>query len=167
MVKIDPQERFWPKEISASDCVFCMFDTVGDGTGETEMATASNVYKMTPPRDEKYRVCCIGVYIESDEKLKPNMYMPDASLLNGIDMTINNTSGSVVRLTPEPITKIGHWYFESGEQFQASDQALIIQWKTDIVVDGHSGEFLKVTVQDDLSELVSHLMRVRCERVYD
>ena len=148
-----------------------LLDTVGDGTGTTDMVSGSGVYKIVPPIGEKYDLFRMNVYIEDSSKFRADRYSGAGALSNGVDITIQDTSGSICRLTPLPITKIGHWNLLAGIDTFVTDFSIgndmvavrvtFSRGGGNILLDGNKGQFFQVNVQDDLSDLVSHLIKVQ------
>lgn len=148
-----------------------LLDTVGDGSGSTEMAGASAVYFCKPPHGKKYTLSRVNVYIEDNGKFRGDRYGSSASLTNGINVTLYGTSGSLFCYTPQTIKKIGHWHLLAGvdmyfTNFPVGNDIVAVRWSFwkgsgYMVLDGNKGEFLEFKVQDDLSDLVSHLAQIQ------
>lgn len=152
-----------------------LFDTVGDGSGQTEMAAASNIYKVVPPLGIKYFVNRINIYVEDVPKFRGDRYGSSASLTNGIDITVHNGSGSIFRYTNSPIKRIGHWNLLSGidmffTDFPSGNDIAAVRWSLDksgdpLELNGNDSEFIQIKVQDDMSDLVSHIAKAQGTRV--
>lgn len=147
-----------------------LLDTTGDGTGTTEMAAASAVYKITPPVGKEYNLMRMNIYVQDDAKFRGERYGGSASLVNGIDITIQDGSGSLFRFNPQPIQVIGHWHLLSGvdmyyTDFATGNDIVAVRWSFfkgsgDVSLNGDSGQFLQVETRDSLADLVSHIVQV-------
>lgn len=148
-----------------------LMDTVGDGTGATEMAGASAVYKCAPPMGKEYTLARMNVYVESGQKFRGDGYGSASPLANGIDITIQNAAGSLFRYTPQAIKRIGHWHLLSGVDMQYTDatagnSVASIRWSFHLgssytCLNGDKGEFLQVETRENLAHLVSHLIQIQ------
>lgn len=171
MIRRAPISTMRPEITDISRKVDQLMDTVGDGTGDAEMATSAAVYKCVPSPDRIYVLSRMNVYIEDNTKFRGDRYGASASLVNGIDITIHDGSGSLFRYTPYPIRKIGHWHLLAGvdmffTDFPIGNDIAAVRWSFwkgsgYMVLNGDKGEFLQVEVRDDISDLVSHIAQVQ------
>lgn len=148
-----------------------LLDTIGDGMGLTEMASASNIYRCVPPIGKRYTLSRVNVYIEDNGKFRGDRYGSSTSLTNGINITLYDTSGSLFCYTPRTIKKIGHWHLLAGvdmhfTNFPVGNDVVAVRWSFwkgsgYILLNGNKGEFLEFAVRDDLSDLVSHMAQVQ------
>jgi hypothetical protein len=170
MIRTDPT-TLTAGTISASSKLEQLFDTTGDGSGTTEMAAASAIYKVVPPAGTIYDVHRINVYVEDNTKFEGGKYAGAASLINGIDITVHNAGGSVLRFTQQKVKKIGHWDLLAGidmlfTNFTSGNDLAAIRWTIarsgpPMTLNGDAGEFIQIEVGDDLSSLVSHMAQVQ------
>lgn len=154
-----------------------LLDTVGDGTGETEMVgNTPKAFFIQPPRGEIYVINRLNVYIEEgmNEKFDAAKYGATTALANGIMVTVENESGNLKTLNPLPITKIGHWNlvagidmfftdFPSGTSDLCSVRWSFFKGSGAAFLIGDNGEKIVMNVPDDLSAagLVSHIVQVQ------
>ena len=145
-----------------------LFDTVGNGTGTTEMATIADDYFIVPGANEFIEVARILMVMEDDAKFAGEKYTGSAALSTGIKITKENASGVLHTYTPHPIKKIGHWGLLAGvdvilTDFTTGNDIFIVRWTLSkaehkTTLDGRKGEFLKLEVNDTLVAAVSHLV---------
>ena len=145
-----------------------LFDTVGNGTGTTEMATIADDYFIVPGANELIEVARILMVMEDDAKFAGEKYTAAAALSTGIKITKENATGVLHTYTPYPIKKIGHWGLLAGvdvilTDFTTGNDIFIVRWTLSkaehrTFLDGRKGEFLKFEVNDTLAAAVSHLV---------
>ena len=160
-----------------SNLVNQLLDTVGDGSGTTDMTrSTTTIYKVVPGATEQFRLARINVYIEEgvNEKFDAALYGSTQAIdSTGIVISIDDGDGLIETLTPFPITQIGHWDLLAGVDMKftnfpsgAADYCGV-RWSFNkhipggLIIDGSRGEFLKFLVQGDLSDLVDHRAQVQ------
>ena len=152
-------------------------DTVGDGSGTTDMTrSTTTIYKVVPGTTEQFRLARINIYVEDgvNEKFDAALYGATQAIdSTGIVVSVDNASGLIETLTPQPITQIGHWDLVAGVDMKftnfpsgAADYCGV-RWTFakhipgGLIIDGSRGEFLRFHVQGDLSDLVDHRAQVQ------
>ena len=165
------------KKIAPANMVNQLLDTVGDGTGTTDMTrSTSTIYKCVPPSGTRYVLARINVYVEdgTNEKFSAAKYGATQAIdSTGIVMTVEDASGVIHTVNPKPITKIGHWDLNAGidmlfTSFPAGSSDMCAIRYTfaksvpgGLLIDGTLGEFFKFHVQGDLSDLVEHFAQLQ------
>lgn len=88
----------------------------GQADGDSEMIDAVGGYYIQPPPGEVYVLMRQNIYIEVgvNDKFSSALYGASAALTNGILCTVEDGSGTLVNLSPNPIKKIGHWNLLAG-----------------------------------------------------
>lgn len=168
------QRDRWRRPLAAEDRVEQALDTVGDGSGTTNMATTSDTYFIAPPAGTIYALNRLNAYVEDgiNEKFGADLYGGIAALTTGIDISVEDANGRLKLLTPKRIQKIGHWGLLAGvdmffTDFPASSADMaMIRWTFEkgggaIWLNGDKGEFLQMVIHDDLSDLVEHRAAVQ------
>jgi len=145
-----------------------LFDSVGNGTGTTEMAAAADDYFIVPGANELIEVARILMVMEDNGKFAGELYTAAGALSTGIKITKENAGGVLHTYTPQPIKKIGHWGLLAGvdvilTDFTTGNDIFIVRWtlsksEHQTILDGRNGEFLKFEVNDTLVAAVSHLV---------
>jgi len=145
-----------------------LLDSVGDGSGTTEMAAAADAYFVTPGANEFIELARVLVYMEDNGKFAGEKYTATAALADGIVITKENAGGVLHTYTPQPIKTIGHWGLLAGvdvilTDFTTGNDMFIVRWTLSkaehkTTLDGRKGEFFKVDVKNTLVAAVSHIM---------
>lgn len=171
MIKRDDVIGSRPESTRTGNKVEQLLDTTGDGTGTTQMAGASAIYKLVPPKGKEYDISRLNIYLEEDAKFRGDRYTATASLVDGIDVTINNAAGSLFRYTPDAVKRIGHWNLLAGvdvflTDFAGGNDFLAIRWSFFkgsgyMILNGDDGEFLQFKVQDALTNMVDHRVQAQ------
>jgi hypothetical protein len=156
-----------------------LLDTNGDGSGTTDMVSDSpRAYFIQPPPGEIYVIKRINVYIEdgTNEKFDAAKYGATTELSNGIVLSIQDANGNLATLTPQAITKLGHWDLGAGIDMLVTDfpagasDLAAVRWTFTrgggaLFLIGDNDEKLVMDVQDDLgagsAQLVSHIAQVQ------
>jgi hypothetical protein len=148
-----------------------LIDTVGDGTGLTEMAAIARDYFVRPGPNELVHVGRLLMVMEDNAKFAGEKYTAAGALTNGIVITLENPAGVIHNFTPQPIKKIGHWALLAGvdvvvTDFTTGNDLYMVRWTMDkaenhVILDGRKGEFFKVAVRDTIATAVSHLIQVQ------
>lgn len=154
--------------VSAGSLKSQSFDTVGDGTGVTEMATTAAEYKIVPPADELYNVAQITVMVEDNVKFRGDRYGATTALANGVVASVKDSGDQVVSsLTTEPVKKMSSWMLEANGNVHFTDfpqgndvVSVALSFPNGLRIDGTMGHYLSLEVQDNLgvggAALVSH-----------
>lgn len=170
---IHDQDRYWASPV---DHIYQSVDTVGNGTGTTEQATAAAIYKYVPPAGYIAVIERMNIYIEDNGKFRGDYYGATGALTNGIVVSINNANGDALKiLTPQPVKSIGLWGLVAGvdvivTDFVSGNDFFLIRWTfgrsgRPIYLDADLGHYLKINIQDNLgaggAALVSHRMHLQ------
>lgn len=169
------------QKFAPSQLVNQLVDTVGDGSGTTDMTrSTTTIYKVVPGATEQFRLARINVYVEDgvNEKFSAANYGATQPIdSTGIVVSVDDGDGVIETLTPQPITKIGEWHLVSGVDMFFTDfpsggsDMCGVRWSFNkhipggLILDGSRGEFLKFLVQGDLSDLVDHRAQVQGVKV--
>lgn len=167
------RDRF-RRPLAAEDRIEQLLDTVGDGSGTTNMATTSDTYLIAPPAGTVYALNRLNAYIEDgiNQKFGANLYGALPALTTGIDISVEAASGRLKLLSPMSIQKIGHWGLLTGVDMfftnfpDSSADMAMVRWTFKkgggaIWLNGDKGEFLQIIIHDDLSDLVEHTVSVQ------
>lgn len=165
------------KPISGSGRVEQLFSTVGDGSGTTEMANtnATATYKIAPPQDTMYSIRRINVYIEDNGKFRGEYYGATSAVSGGIVLRHNATAGIQKIISPQAITKLGHWGLLSGvdmiiTDFTTGNDIALVRFtlsngSAPLLLDGNKGDALELVVTGILGTggcgLVSHIVQAQ------
>jgi len=147
-----------------SNPFFRYADTVGDGSGSVEMNVASGVFKLAPLAGEsKILVERVLISVRDTGTFDTNAYGNGIALTNGIGMALHRASDDAVLidlLGGYPIKTNGDWaaacYDMNVATYGSGDQVMSIRWtfsKTGVPLVVKSGEYLGVTIADDLTAL--------------
>ena len=145
-----------------------IIDSVGDGSGITNMAGAADDYFIRPGADEFISISRILLCMEDEGRFSGGGYSGAGPLANGIEITLESPIGVLHTYTSKPIQKLGHWGLLAGvdmvmSNFTPSNDIVLVRWslsKADhmTTLDGRHGEFLRVSINDSLADLVEHYM---------
>ena len=165
------------KKIAPANIVNQLLDTVGDGSGITDMTrSTSTIYKCVPPSGTRYVLARMNVYVEDgvNEKFSAALYGATQAIdSTGIVMTVENAGGIIHTVNPDPITKIGQWdlnagvdmfftdFPSGGSDYCAVRYTFAKHVPGGLLIDGTLGEFFKFHVQGDLSDLVDHRVKMQ------
>jgi len=162
-------------DVLPADRVSQLLDSVGDGSGVTEMATTADSYMYIPPAGYVVYLNRLNIFIEDGTKFQGELYAGVAALSNGIIVTIENPAGVIHTLTPQPVKKTGHWTLVAGvdvreTDYIAGDDTYMVRWtfargNSPVRLDAGLGEFLNFQVRDTLAGLVSQVAQVQGRRV--
>lgn len=149
-------------------------DTNGDGTGATNIngdySATEEIFYIQPPAGKKYRISRMLLLLEDSHIVWDQYGGMGEALTNGIIIRTRNDSEVITDLTNgRPIKRNMDWgahcydvdrnstgqgndYFHGRWTFALAGQVLRL--------DGDMNERLECVVNDDLSGLVSHLLKV-------
>lgn len=148
-------------------------DTVGNGTGvknaNGNYASAEEEFLIAPPSGKTYRLLRLHWHIADGTINNTNQYGGIASLTNGCNLVVRESVGSTTlfNLTDNvPVQQNTHLAriaqiqmretgFTGGEDYLKSVIPLDATG-TSVRLDGTAGEYLAVTVNDDLTGLTQH-----------
>lgn len=159
--------------IPMADRINQLLCTTGDGSGVTEMATATLAEYMYKPGPGVVGVILsLHIGIEDASKMAANLYGGITALTNGIVISIKDLNGATIHnFTPQPVQKTWHYGLMAGtnmtpEATAAGVDRVNIEYHIDehiggpCIINGDRGEYLSFNVTDDLSGLVSHIVQV-------
>ena len=153
-------------------------DTNGDGTGTKSAigdysdATGSGVeiFYIQPAAGQVFRLSRIIPFVEDAGSFDSSKYGNGITLANGLQIRIQNDSGTVLDLLDGlPITINTHWarlcYDMTISTFGAGNEYLHARWTFSksgqfMRLDGDNNERLEIVFNDDFSDLVSHYFKV-------
>ena len=148
-----------------------LIDTVGNGSGLTEMSALAADYFVRPGPTEFMEIARVLTVMEDNAKFAAEKYSAAGALGTGIFITKEDASGVLHNYTPQPIKKIGHWGLLAGvdvylTNFTTGNDMFIIRWTLSkaehrTTLDGRRGEFFRVSVKDSLADAASHIMSVQ------
>ena len=156
-----------------SDRISQLLSTVGDGSGITEMASATiNEYIYKPASGTVAILERALITIEDATIFAANKYGGVTALTNGLSVTLKDGNDATIHnFSPNAIKKTYHWGLMAGsdvtpEAFAAGADRVVIRWTFTkggypLVINGDKGEYFSVNVTDDLSGLVSHLIQIQ------
>lgn len=156
-------------EMPSTDNLYEMFTSTDGTTVEMGGTTDNAGYRVSPSTDDIYNIKRMNIYIQDDGIFTAETYGSIAELSNGMQLLHKNSTDGIIKdYTPFPPTKHGHWGLYAGpdvvwSDFSASgDDMMIVRWTfrkggSPIKVDGSLGEYLEFKVNDDLTNLISHL----------
>ncbi len=154
----------------ATSRIDVLLDSVGDGSGTTEMATTADEYMYKPSVNVIVERLLIGM--ESTTRMSPDEYGDLTALSNGIDVTAKYANGDVLhRFTIQPIKATWHWGLLAGSDvqpsaFEAGSDRILVRWTLSKAAYpfrllGTEGQYFSFNVRDDLSGLTSHLVSLQ------
>ena len=140
------------------DVLTRLLDTVGDGSGTTDMATTADIYYLTPPEGQIYIVENIFINILDDAALDIDGWGGIAALASGCKFNIFRGSSSARDLTAgaplQDHLQLGR-YAKLEIETDAGGCIVHAHFAIPTIrLDGDAGESLVFEVQDDLSSLV-------------
>jgi hypothetical protein len=150
----------------ASQIISQYLDSVGDGTGTTDMSTTADTYFFAPTRP-----CVISrmlIYIEDNASVVAGNYGGLSALSTGVSVTqvsgseTLNLHGQVTIKTNADWARLCYDVDYTG--FGAGNQYVHVRWtfaKSGIPVEMESGDTLNMVISDDLTNLVSHYAMVQ------
>ena len=157
--------------------LYQMLDTIGDGSGETEMAGAPCVYKISPQVGDVYQqINILNIYIKFTGEAHSARYGKKRRLSNGIVVSIYNDLEGLCILTPTPITEIYQWGLQAGTSMYLSNTSdgvtvFVVRWQicndstAPIILDRASGKYIRFDVRDNLglggADLISHCVQAQ------
>lgn len=145
-------------------------DLVGDGSGVNNAVGtygSPTDFKITPASDEIYVISRLIVSLEDTVGMDADAYGNGITLTNGIAVAVKDGSGVVDALTdPTHLIKTnGAWahycYDTELLEWGSGNEHLVVRWTFSksgkpLVLRGHRGEFLAVTLNDTFTGLVGH-----------
>lgn len=157
--------------------VFRVLDTVGDGSGDTNMAVNGSAtpveFKIKPDFPGQVTISQICVLISDIGNFRADRFGSlSSALANGIDIRVRNPAKTYTRLTAKPIKTNGEWLqladrfelFEKGfglNYLQICIDLHIAQDSEIVCVCSRTKDELVVTISDDLRGLTSMEVFVR------
>ena len=148
-----------------------LVDSVGDGSGITDMATIAGDYFVKPGLNELMQISRLLLVMEDDAKFAGEKYTGSGALSTGIVITKEDAGGVLHLYTPQPIKKLGHWGLVAGvdmvlTDFTTGNDIVLVRWtlsKADhtTFLDGRKGEFIRFAVRDTLAAAVEHIVQVQ------
>lgn len=151
-------------------------DTVGDGSGgknaTADFSAASAIFFIQPSAGVSYRITRLLIHIGDGNGFNATGYGAGNALVTGIQVRIENDSGTLVDLTDGMLVKSnGGWgahCFDVGwnEFGQAANNEIVnVRWTFErsgqmIRLVGSNNERLEVVLKDDLTGLISHNFKI-------
>jgi hypothetical protein len=143
-------------------------DTVGDGSGTYNAIGdygGGQVFKLAPGADEVMSVARMIVSIRDSGAMSAEKYGFLNELSTGVTVGVYDNDGLLFLLTDadEPITSNAMWggycYDVDLKTFGSGDEFLLVRWTfarfgAPIVLQGAYGQYLGVTLNDDMTGLV-------------
>lgn len=152
-------------------------DTVGNGTGTKNAngnySGAATIFKIQPSGGVNFRIRTLTVFIADNGILDAGSYGDAITLTNGIQVRIQNNSGTIVDITDGvKILTNGNWARLSGFQNRMIDTGtgddywvFVISFREkygqDIRLVGSNNERLEVVLNDNLTGLTQHYFVVQ------
>lgn len=145
--------------------------TGGDGTGTSnaigDLSGANAVdLTVTPNAWRLYEIHRMIVTIEDDNNtIVPSKYGGVTALSNGINVTVENATGTLYSLTAFPITTNGEWASHCHDLIRhdwgSGNDINTIRWTfsksgAPVYLDGRKGEFLKIALDDVFTGIITH-----------
>lgn len=140
-------------------------DSVGDGTGVTDLADdysggSATAFKICPPVGEIWYVVKLIITVTDSTAIDLNNY--GISLTNGINLSVMRNGAERDNLTPDNIMSVRDWGSYTGAmtkvEFGIASQAIYSTWNFDppISLNGGLAECLQADLDDNFSSLVAH-----------
>ena len=158
--------------------LFRYLDKVGDGTG-TKSATedysgvglGSTDFKIAPAPGEVMRINRMIIAIVDSTGTNQDIYGNIGVLTNGLTVKIKDAGGDLIDLSDNiPIQTNGGWAHLCFDIFQpqpgVGNDHILVRWTfkrsgVGLRLSGNDGEFLAVTLNDDMTGLIEHLFHVQ------
>lgn len=155
----------------AQALLFRYLDTDGDGGGTKnangDYSSTATDFKLSPASGERFEIARLNVAIGDSGQIDSGKYGNNITLTNGITVAVKNAAGVIVDITDGvPVMRNPDWSHLAGVD------ALPMEWGTGVgklvvrftfertgvplQLDGSSGEYLAVTLNDDFSGLSEH-----------
>lgn len=156
-----------------------ILDTNGDGTGTKnangDYQAGSDIFYIQPSASKIFRLSKMKIVIRGEKgKIKSDWYVEDSALSVGIQIRLQNDSGTIADFTDNvKFKRIGDYGRLDSDikLFNSSDESdtygfAIIMWSPDadgypLRLDGASNERLEVVLNDDFSTLDEHYFTVQ------
>lgn len=140
----------------------------GDGTGAVDMATSAAAYKIQPGEAWDYRIHTLRLAVVGCAA-RPDYYTASGQLSNGISITIKDAAGTIRTLTPLPIKRLIGWSRLAGHRISLITPTLAVNTfaatiKTSVLLRGWRGEWLEVTIGDNLSSVGEQYIQAQFSR---
>lgn len=153
---------------SGTDILVRLLDTVGDGTGSSDMSgnfLVPTTFRITPALNEVYYITRVSVNIVASGGLSATGYGSGSTLINGLEFVLYKNGTPLV--FPQIISVVNNYdlsiistNFEELE-YQGPDRGLKVTLDyasigiDSLILSGKSGDKLEVTVSDDFTTRVS------------
>lgn len=165
------RDRITGQGFYGSNTLFSAYaDTNGDGTGTKnaigDYSSAADIFYIQPPEGTVYRAHRMLISIEDGAGMQAQEYGNiGAALTNGIQVRVQNDSGTISDLTDGiPIKTNAHWgrmcYDVDVKSWGSGDELLCVRWTFSksgaaIVLDGSRNERLEILLNDSFVALIS------------
>jgi len=164
-------EGFEERRVGGNVYLSRHLDSTGDGTGTKDMATTADSYYLTPASNERFVVHNLIIHYKDTGTMDTNAYGNALTLSSGILLDVTNSADASIfdLLDGEPVTTNPEWTkFAAGSAgFQHSvigsgPELISVNFNFELLfgialtIDGHLGESLRMTIQDDMSNLDEH-----------
>ncbi len=145
-------------------------DTVGDGSGTVNAigtyAAAAEEFILSPPAGKVYEVARMLVTVEDAGSFDASKYGNGVVITKGIVIT-GQSKGTAIEITDpnELINTNAEWgsycYDADVKTWGTGNELLLVRWTfskagSPIVLDSRAEDFIKITLNDDFDDLVSH-----------
>ncbi len=157
-----------------------VLDKVGDGTGDInaneDFSAAPVDFKIAPAPGEIFRIASMICQVR-DSAINPAVYGADIVLANGIKASVKTDAEVRIFLNPANVNiktnfDWGLYCYDASVQPLPAvgpnpvEEIMHAQWSfhrsgVEIRLDGDAGEYLAVTCNDDLTNLISHCFSVQ------
>lgn len=158
--------------------IYQYLDKTGDGTGDTNAiedysgaGLGSTDFKIVPAPGEIMRIERMIIAIVAMNATSQDSYGGLGILSNGITTKKKNAGGDIQDLTAGiPITTQAQWAHLCFDSFQPDpgmgNDHVLYRWRfmqagTPVRLVGDNGEFLAVTINDDMTGLLQHVFNVQ------
>ena len=151
-------------------------DTAGDGSGgknaTADFSAASAIFSIQPSAGVSYRITRLLIAIGDGNGFNASGYGAGAALVTGIQVRVQDDSGTIVDLTDGVLVKSnegwGHHCFDvSWKEFGVTpaNEIVNVRWTfaksgQQLRLVGSNNERLEVVLKDDLTGLISHHFKV-------
>jgi hypothetical protein len=140
-------------------------------TGDySDLGAGQTIFFYQPPSDKKFFAHRMIIWIKDAGNPDADKYGNNITLANGIQVRIQNDSGTVNALTKSNVKTNGEWavlcYDVKELAFGVGDVMIVVRWSFDragipLSIYGLENERLEVVLNDDFSDLTGHRMMVQ------
>jgi hypothetical protein len=158
---------------SQKELVFFRLSTDGNGAGETDMAVDGSVtpveFYVQPPVGEIWRIARSMIYIQDEKGFDVGTWGSGLILTNGhkVEIKHNGVVNDILGFNLKTSGDISSIAYDTRlDTFGNADDILVGRWTFTragqfIRLDGDKGDYFKVIVNDDLSDLSAQYIQVQ------